>query len=308
MNGSEHAEIWASFSVFDHLSPGAFLADVVMYDRLVVPIPPADDSAEWERWEAEGWNPQRQRRLLEVLGPTAEPVEWTQARRDVWRQHYEQARASAGQYLRQSLAGQVTAAGLFDVIPAMAAPVVATSPYTSLAELMDDLAIARAANPVPLPQSTVSAVVGRELLLPVDESRSEIDVLREAVEVVTSVNDYRNARAALHDRLRRFSRDGVTDAASLQAAVHEIKTASDDLERSVRKRKIWVNAQRVFSFAQIVLGALMTPINPIGIGAVVAGIGQFTVSEKLSDPRAVYRSAPDLAMLIDVRRQLHLSG
>jgi hypothetical protein len=36
---SDHAEVWASFSVFDHLKPRAFLSEVVMYDRLIVPVP-----------------------------------------------------------------------------------------------------------------------------------------------------------------------------------------------------------------------------------------------------------------------------
>ena len=30
-------EIWGTFSVMDHLRPGAFLAEVVLYDRLVIP-------------------------------------------------------------------------------------------------------------------------------------------------------------------------------------------------------------------------------------------------------------------------------
>ncbi|HEY3008579.1 MAG TPA: hypothetical protein VGJ63_11035 [Micromonosporaceae bacterium] len=308
MPASEHAQIWASFSVFDHLKPGAFLPEVVMYDRLIVPVPPQGDRTEWDRWEAEGWDPTRQRELLSVLAPVAEQVEWTQLRRDVWKYNYQQARSSAGQYLRQSLAGAMTAAGLFDVVPAMALPVVATSPYTSLQELTRDLGIRREAMPVPLPASTVSAVVGRELLLPDDDSRSELDLLREAVHVVTGEADYRNARVALHDRLRRFTRDGVTDVESLKTAVRELKHASDEVERAVHKRRIWVNARRLFSFSQIVLGAVLTPLSPVAVGLVVAGIGQFTASEMLADPQRPERLVPDVAMLLDVRHELSLDA
>ena len=37
------AEIWAAYSVRDHLRPNAFLADVVMYDHLVVAGQDVDD-------------------------------------------------------------------------------------------------------------------------------------------------------------------------------------------------------------------------------------------------------------------------
>jgi hypothetical protein len=308
MTPSDNVEIWASFSVFDHLKSGAFLSEVVMYDRLIVPVPPQADRAEWDRWEAEGWDPSRQQELLSVLGPVVRQVEWNQLRRDVWESNYREARSSAGQYLRQTLAGQMTAMGLFDVAPAMALPVVATSPYTSLDELTTDLGIRREVKPVSLPASTMSAVIGRELLLPRDDSRSELDILREAVHVVTREPDYRNARAALHERLRRFTRDGVTDAESLAAAVRELKQASDELERAVRKRRIWVTARRLFSFSQIVLGAVLTPLSPVAIGLVVVGLGQFTASEMLSDPQQPKRLAPDVAMLLDIRHELSLEA
>lgn len=308
MTHPDNAEIWASFSVFDHLKPGAFLSEVVMYDRLIVPVPPPGDRAEWERWEAEGWDPSRQRELLSVLGPVVRQVEWNQLRRDVWERNYREARSSPGQLLRQTLAGGMTAMGLFDVAPAMAVPMVATSPYTSLDELTADLGIDREAMPVSLPASTVSAVVGRELLLPRDDSRSELEVLREAVHVVTREADYRNARAALHERLRRFTRDGVTDAESLGAAVRELKQASDELERAVRRRRIWVGARRLFSFSQIVLGAALTPLSPVAMGLVVVGLGQFTATEMLSDPQQPMRLAPDVAMLLDIRHELSLDA
>lgn len=302
---AESAEIWATFSVFDHVSPGAFLSEVVMYDKLVVPVPPRDEPAEWGRWEEEKWDPARQRMLLDALGPVVERVEWNQIRRGVWEQAYALARTTGGTHLRRTLAGKTTADGLFDRVPAMAQPVVATTPYTSLDELTSDLGIARSTEPSALPAATVSAVVGRQLLVPSDDSRSETELLSEAVAGVTSA-DYRNARAALHRRLQRFTRDGVTDSESLEAAAREIKEASDDMERAVQKRKIWTAARRVFSFAQIALGGVLTPLTPIGIGLIVVGVGQFTVTEKLADPNGPERDAPDIAMLLDLRKELQL--
>lgn len=306
MTAPSGSEIWACFSVFDHAKLGAFLSEAVMYDRLVVPVPPRGDPGEWQRWEDMGWDPARQQQLLEVLAPVVEQVEWTDLRRYAWEQSYSARRSSAGEYVKRSLAGELTAMGLFDVTPAMARPIVATSPYTSLKELTEDLGIRPEASRRPLPASTVSAVVGRELLLPQDSSRTELELLQEVVHVVTAEAGYRNARYELNNRLQEFCRGGFTDHQSVTVAVTKIKAACDELERAVRKRKIWVTSRRIFSFAQIVLGAALTPLSPVAIGLVVAGLGQFTATEMLSDPEKPELRVPDLAMLLDVQRELDL--
>jgi hypothetical protein len=65
--------LWGCHSVADHLEPRAFVADLLLYDRLVIPTPAPDD---WDRWEKR-WDPDRQARLLEILGPLAERMEWS---------------------------------------------------------------------------------------------------------------------------------------------------------------------------------------------------------------------------------------
>jgi len=308
MTTSSNPAIWACFSVFDHVKPGAFLSEAVMYDRLVVPVPPRSEPQEWQRWEQMKWDPARQQQLLAVLDPIVNRVEWTDLRRHAWELSYKDRRASAGAYVKRSLAGEETAMGLFDVVtPAMARPVVATSPYTSLKELTEDLEIRREASHRLLPASTVSAVVGRELLLPQDNSRTELELLQEIVRVVTGP-EYRNARYELNTRLQKFCRGGFTDDDAVTAAVTEIKGACDELERTVRKRKIWVTSRRLFSFAQIVLGAALTPLSPVAIGLVVVGLGQFTATEMLADPEKPQLRAPDLAMLLDVQHELDLGA
>jgi hypothetical protein len=300
------AEIWAAYSVRDHLKPNAFLADVVMYDHLVVPEPPADEPEEWGHWEGNLWEPGKQREFLDVLGPVVTRVPWTRTRRDVWERDYSRSRSETSLWLRRSLAFEMTADGLFDVVPAMAQPVVATTPYTSLDDLTHDLQITRTEPDSRLPASIVSAVVGREIMVPSDSSRSEMDLLKEAVKVTTTNDDYRNARAALHTRLGDFSRDGFTDLDSLRAAVKAINQDLEDMERAVRNRRIWVRAHRVFSFSQIVFGVLAAPFNPFSVGLVVTGIGEWTTSEFLSDSTNSARKAPDIALLLDVKHELRL--
>jgi hypothetical protein len=70
---------WGTFSVKDHLKSRAFVAEVLLFDRLVIPRPASEREIraegqghlgedQIERWRAKGWFPERQRELLDVLG------------------------------------------------------------------------------------------------------------------------------------------------------------------------------------------------------------------------------------------------
>ena len=58
-------QLWGTFSVGDHLRPNAFVADLLLYDRLIVPVPPGD--RERSRWANEGWRPELQDELLSAI-------------------------------------------------------------------------------------------------------------------------------------------------------------------------------------------------------------------------------------------------
>lgn len=81
-------ELWGSLSVSDHVHRRALVAEVLLFDRVVVPVPPEGDTEEEERWTGNEWDPKRQRRLLDILGTgggredLAVPVPWTKAKRD----------------------------------------------------------------------------------------------------------------------------------------------------------------------------------------------------------------------------------
>jgi hypothetical protein len=60
-------ERWGTFSVADHLRPRAFVADVLLYDRLVVPYPPtAEERARWSERERQ-WRPDLLDAKLDLL-------------------------------------------------------------------------------------------------------------------------------------------------------------------------------------------------------------------------------------------------
>lgn len=65
-------ETWGTYSVRDHSRSRAFVADVLLYDRLMIPYPP--NEAEVERWKTSGWDPDRLKTCLQTLGDLAVPV------------------------------------------------------------------------------------------------------------------------------------------------------------------------------------------------------------------------------------------
>lgn len=86
-------ELWATYSVKDHLEPRALATDIVLFDRLVFPVPetglitgnplehgPVEwepNPVEWARWKKEGWHPDRQKQLLTLLKPVVRKQAWT---------------------------------------------------------------------------------------------------------------------------------------------------------------------------------------------------------------------------------------
>jgi hypothetical protein len=57
-------QLWGTFSVADHIRPRPFVSDVLVYDRLLIPTPDAPDEA---RGVEEGWQPNLQAQLIDIL-------------------------------------------------------------------------------------------------------------------------------------------------------------------------------------------------------------------------------------------------
>jgi hypothetical protein len=307
MTEDDSFEVWGTFSVRDHLQPWAFVAEVLIYDRLVIPVPPDGDNDEWKRWVGERWDPRRQRELLEVVGDLAVQVEWDEDRRGKWGAEFAAARERLGKELayETGLAYEITGASLIDRVARMAKPVVATTPFTSIPEIERALQISRLKPGTPLPPGTISAVLGTEFLIPADPHRGEIELLRDAVAVAHS-KDYRAARAALHRFQRQFMREGVTDLESVKEAVHELAKRAIALRKATEREDRWGGLRRVLEFSQVVvpLGVGLVTQDPVAVGEAAIGVGAYSVSNHLRDPSQPVSTVPEAALVVDAGRRL----
>jgi hypothetical protein len=317
-------ELWGTFSVMDHVREGAFLAEVVMYDRLVIPVPPDPEQTmtpedrdfaekQWDRWERHAWDPKRQQTLLDILEPVAVPIEWNRERHERWAAEYEKSKRDAAQQVSEILAGWKTGEVLLDELPALAGGVVAVSPYDSLEDLKRELGITETSTVVErlqagrgLPGNIVSAVIGREFLVPEDPDRDEFYLLREAVDLVQDV-DYRQARADFYSAQQQFIENGKTDLESVTAAVNAVADHLDALQRIARRRRLWNGLRRAFFFTQMATDLLTAPINPIAAGKAAIALGKFTVDERMGNPADPHSVRPGGALLLDAQRRLNLT-
>jgi hypothetical protein len=81
-------ELWGTFAVDDHLRKRAFVAETVLFDRLVLPVPSPEDSAEFDVWRKNGWQPERVVQTIDLLEGLAIPVVWDRTFRERWQESY----------------------------------------------------------------------------------------------------------------------------------------------------------------------------------------------------------------------------
>jgi len=316
-------QLWGTFSVRDHCRRGAFIAEVLLYDHLLLPVVPnAEDfereaeargervdaaklaREEWERWANAGWDPARQT-LLSIILQDKERVTlipWTLARQDEWKAKMSQEFSARrnGYFLTGSV--------LQRFAPRMAKTVVAVSQYHSLNELQKGEGIRQIEPHKPLPASTLLAVLGHELLLPGDPNEDNFRYLGEALDI-SSDPEYRDRRRKLYEWQEQFVREGATDAPSIKAAVDAMQTLVNELRKANERQKRWRWAKRFFSFLGVTAkgAALGGPAvaTYVAGGTALASVGTFFVDEAAPKP-AVEAGIVAATLVLDAQTKLSI--
>jgi hypothetical protein len=73
---------WGSFSVIDHLDTAALTTEILLYDKLVFPVPSSPQTR--QRWEEQGRDPDLLDRRLAELGKLAYEAKWDRSLWDDW--------------------------------------------------------------------------------------------------------------------------------------------------------------------------------------------------------------------------------
>jgi hypothetical protein len=87
-------ERWGSISVDDHVDTQALVANILLYDRLVIPVMSGQaDRDERGYWISKGWDPALQSKRIDQLEELAVPRPWSKTRREAFRTRVEQLKA-----------------------------------------------------------------------------------------------------------------------------------------------------------------------------------------------------------------------
>lgn len=69
----------------------AFVAETLLFDHLLVPVPAEEEQDAYMNWEHRRWEPKEALETVEVLGDLAIPVPWSETLRDRYRDRYGRA-------------------------------------------------------------------------------------------------------------------------------------------------------------------------------------------------------------------------
>jgi len=274
-------QIWGTFSVKDHCDPNSFVAEVMLYDRLVIPVPPNDK--ERERWRNLGWEPEYLNKLLNILGDRAYTVDWDEDRQQEWKARYE-AGASIAQATSDT-AFAATRTQLIENLPRHVTGIQVVTNYTAMAELERDLRL-HSTNEVEIPLygGTALAIIGHEFLVPDDPRWIHEDLLKEAVEL-SSERAARRKRASFWRWQREFLDDkGITDQSAIQSALDEMQDLLEDEKALLRKKRIRTKTQFAFLIGSVTLGFMSGPLTAAGVGGAFVSVGQFAADRLLEEP------------------------
>ncbi len=294
-------EMWGVYSVTDHLVDKAFVADLMLYDRLVIPIPSDDDH---ERWARNGWDEARQSHILSILGKRAVPVVWGADWQAKWKSRWEAAKSLGA--CTNAAAMRMTPTVLLEMVPRTATGVIAVAAFDSPDTLSAGMKLQQ--NPVtkdttqPAPPGVLAAVIGREFLVPNNPERNDDDLLREALSLSADAK-FRRKRAAYWRWQQEFLRDAtVLDKKAIDEAVEEMNEMIHEENAAIDWSHIKHGVSFAFAVGAAGLGMLVGPLAPIAVASAFLSIGGWIIdhsSEFLSGDQPATSSA---AMCLSARR------
>jgi|HubBroStandDraft_6_1064221.scaffolds.fasta_scaffold153711_2 hypothetical protein len=161
-------ERWGAFSVIDHQDPKKLAADVLLYDRLLMPTPP-----DWDRhrWVTNNWDPDGMDKRVRQLGELAVKATWDQERQKDWQQKMD----ILGAELKSGFAGTagVLADHARDYRPPGVTAIEALSAYQSEADFRELDPGASARDQAREDAAQLNCLVAHAILIPDDEDGEE---------------------------------------------------------------------------------------------------------------------------------------
>jgi|HubBroStandDraft_6_1064221.scaffolds.fasta_scaffold49495_4 hypothetical protein len=288
---------WGTFAVMDHLLPNPFIADVLLFDRLVLPYPP--DQQERIRWSQ--WKPDHLDACLEALGKRAYKVHWDKLQQIAYKE--EQASASAALRRMDQLKYVSDPGGMTRMVLVKnvqnqmneldARPPLVMTAYPSAIRFKNDSGI----DPKKLDSGRVKALFSHRFLVPKCAPADELKLLKDLV-ALSSGKEFADKREMFY----QWQEDVVLkENLNAVQAVNEMESLLRELDEITKK----ATKKRYMKFACLVLdiGADFVPMGHTmeKIGKGTLKVAQFAVDGKEVIARSELGAA---AMFHDARKVL----
>jgi hypothetical protein len=296
-------EVWGTYSVTDHLAPTAFLADLVLYDRLVLPVPQAtlDDSA---RLAWQEWNQPRQAAFVRVLErhQRVRTIPWEVGRWSREREAFAgelasrpgidaEAARQAGQdaflFTRQRL--------VMDLPPGVrGVTTVPTAQAEGPVARRLGFRLDGAGRPVPATQGVAAAVLGMRFLVPDLDRPVEPDDLERVLDH-TGTSDHRRARRAFWAwQADFFGDDVIAGPEALAAAAEEMADLLSDLNRAAHWGQVRQRSTLAITVGSVALGMMAMPVTAVAAAGVGLTLLSYAVDRYIQDREP--KRAPEAAV------------
>jgi hypothetical protein len=291
-------ERWGSLSVADHTDTAALVANVLLYDRLVVPVmPKTADHHETGYWISHGWQPGLQARRLEQLGELAVHRPWDASRRKMWKTRMDELRDERfdAQHIDEyGMTRKILAEEPVKERPPGVHHVDVVAAYNSTEDALRDLRVGADSAPA----AAQAILLTRRLAIP-DLPDIE-DALQVAIDLSSDAG-FRQKRADMFDWQGRMIARGIDPA----AIVDELSNMTDAYNAAVMSANRKVLWRYAFTIGGIALG-LATGGVPFVAGA-SAGLAllQFTWFDRT--PVVEPGSSGPAAMFHDIQTKIGAS-
>ena len=222
------AERWGSLGVADHTSTSDLIANVLLYDRLIVPtMTEQRDRDERKYWVNKGWKPDLQARRVEQLGRLAIPRPWTEQRRERFGSRMKELDAERFDTQTAALLAQATTRAILAMEPVTeqnpdVSRVDVIAAYNSESALQKEFPVAQSNEP----KSAQGLLLARKLAIP--NSKNIEESLERAIELSKDF-EFRKKRTAMFD----FQEDAIRKGWSAEETVKRLARMSDDLNEQI---------------------------------------------------------------------------
>jgi hypothetical protein len=289
-------ERWGSLSVDDHVNAALLAANVLLYDRLVVPVMTAQpDRDEKKYWKDQGWDPDLQKVRLEQFEDLAIHRPWNAARRQLFKNRLALVKAEkddAKSIDVKQMTRTILAQEQVVERPAGVSEVTVIAAYNSAAALEKDFKFADARDHL----SAQAYLLTRRLAAP--DLPDPEDSLAEALKLSRDP-DFREKRAELFDWQETMASRQHSPQAVVERITEMVDAYNDRVESAFNK----VTWKLAFTICGIGLG--FATGGAVGATAAAAlSLVQFTLLD--SQPAVEPGSTRPVAMFQDIEARVGL--